>query len=122
MSPSCPYHSVAVLATTMLCASIILPITPPQLFAAAINVGDTPTCSAEILCKLPNNTFDDVSDPVSATPSHPSSVPKNGYNTPVRAKAKPIAASSPEYRVRYPIESMAAIVSREKRTLTIVFQ
>src|ERR671910_190048 len=30
MSPSCPYHLVAVEATTMLCASIILPITPPD--------------------------------------------------------------------------------------------
>ena len=71
MSPSCPYHSVAVLATTMLCASIIFPITPPQLLADAIKVGDTPTCSAEILCKLPNNTLEEVSEPVSATPNQP---------------------------------------------------
>lgn len=63
MSPSCPYHSVAVLATTMLCASIILPITPPQQFAAAIKLADTPICSAEFLCRLPNSTFDEVSEP-----------------------------------------------------------
>src|SRR5580704_19736492 len=78
ISPSCPYHSVAVLATTMLWASIIFPITPPQLFAAAIKFADTPTCSAEIFCRLPNNTFDEVSEPVRATPNHPSKVPKNG--------------------------------------------
>ena len=35
MSPSWPYQRVAVLATTMLCASTILPITPPELLAAA---------------------------------------------------------------------------------------
>src|SRR5271169_5554915 len=99
MSPSCPYQLVAVLATTMLCASIILPMTPPQLLAEAIRMGETPTCCAEIFCRLPNSTFDEVSDPVSATPSHPSSVPKNGYKWPLRAKVKPMVASRPEYRV-----------------------
>src|SRR5436309_494776 len=83
ISPSCPYHPVAVLATTMLCASIILPMTPPVLLAAHINIGETLTCCAVIFCRLPNNTLDDVSDPVSATPSQPSSVPKKGYRCPV---------------------------------------
>src|ERR1700734_4133944 len=95
MSPSCPYHSVAVLATTMLCASIILPMTPPQLLAADISTGETPTCCAEIFCRLPNSTLDDVSDPVSATPSQPSRVPKNGYKCPVREQASPMVAPGP---------------------------
>src|SRR5271166_3230297 len=102
MSPSWPYQLVAVLATTMLCASIILPMTPPQLLAADISTGDTPTCCAEIFCKLPNSTLDEVSEPVSATPSQPSKVPKKGYKCPVRANAKPMVASSPEYRVMKP--------------------
>ena len=51
---------------------------------------------AVIRCRLPNRTLDDVSDPVSATPSQPSIVPKNGYSTPVPAKARPSVASSPE--------------------------
>ena len=34
--------SVATLATTMLCASIIFPITPPEAFAAAVSKGGTP--------------------------------------------------------------------------------
>ena len=34
---------VAALATTMLWASIILPMTPPELLAAAMSVGSTPT-------------------------------------------------------------------------------
>src|ERR1039457_2358311 len=121
ISPSCPYHSVAVLATTMLWASTILPMTPPVLFADAIRIGEGPICCAEIFCKLPNSTFEEVSDPVSATPNHPSNVPKNGYKCPVLANAKPIVASTPEYRVRMPSESMAAIVISENRTCHSVF-
>jgi hypothetical protein len=62
----------------MLCASIILPITPPELFDAAMSVSLTPTFRAVMVCRLPNRTFDEVSDPVNATPNQPSSVPKNG--------------------------------------------
>ena len=50
IGPSWPCCCVAAAATTMLWASIILPITPPELFAAAINTGLTPVCSAVILC------------------------------------------------------------------------
>jgi len=78
---------VAVLETTIDCASIIFPITPPELFAAAIKIGLRPTCDAVIFCRLPNKTFDEVSDPVNATPNQPSIVPKNGYNHPVLANA-----------------------------------
>src|SRR5438105_11413768 len=93
--PSWPYQRVAVEATTIDCASIILPITPPDEFAAAIKIGDKPNCCEVIRCRLPNNTFEAVSDPVSATPSQPSKVPKNGYSTPVLAKARPSVASNP---------------------------
>jgi hypothetical protein len=78
ISPSWPYHLVAVEATTIDCASIILPITPPDELAAAIRTGLKPSCSAEVFCKPPNKTLDAVSDPVSATPSQPSRVPKKG--------------------------------------------
>jgi addiction module HigA family antidote len=54
-------------------------MTPPQLLAEAIIMGETPTGCAEIFCRLPNSTLDEVSEPVSATPSQPSRVPKNGY-------------------------------------------
>ena len=40
--PSCPYHLVAVEATTIDCASIILPMTPPDELAAAISTGLIP--------------------------------------------------------------------------------
>src|SRR6476620_4328973 len=93
---SCPYQRVAVEATTIDCASIILPITPPELLAAAINTGLMPSCSAVTRCKPPKRTFDDVSEPVSVTPSQPMSVPNSGYNQPVLASAKPSVASVPE--------------------------
>src|SRR3954453_24094686 len=78
MVPSCPNQLVAVEATTIDCASIILPITPPDELAAPIRIGEKPSCSEVIFCRLPKSTFDAVSDPVSATPNQPSSVPKKG--------------------------------------------
>src|SRR5205823_13941090 len=102
-----PNQLVAVEATTIDCASIILPITPPEELAAPIRIGDRPSCSEVIFCRLPNSTLDAVSDPVSATPSQPSSVPKNGYSTPVAPKAKPSGARNPEGRARVPTRSIA---------------
>src|SRR5215470_20029414 len=78
IEPSCPNQLVAVEATTIDWASIILPITPPEEFAALIRIGEMPSCSEVIFCKLPNRMLDAVSEPVSATPSQPSSAPKKG--------------------------------------------
>src|SRR3982074_354706 len=111
--PSCPYQLVAVEATTIDWASIILPITPPEELAALIRIGDMLSCSEVIFCRLPNKMFDAVSDPVSATPSQPRSVPKNGYSTPVAANARPSVASTPDSRVSVPIASIAEIVISE---------
>src|SRR6201989_1295329 len=111
--PSWPNQFVAVEGTAIDCASIILPITPPDELAAPIRIGDRPSCSEVIFCKLPNSTLEAVSDPVSATPSQPSSVPKNGYSTPVAANARPSVASTPDSRVRVPIASIAEIVISE---------
>src|SRR5947208_12697772 len=108
--PSCPYQLVAVEATTIDCASIILPMTPPDELAAAIRTDERPSCSEVIFCRLPNRMFEAVSDPVSATPNQPSSVPKKGYSTPVAANARPSVASTPPRRVKVPIASIAEIV------------
>src|SRR5579864_4266825 len=78
IEPSWPNQLVAVEATTIDCASIILPMTPPEELAAPIRIGDRPSCVDVIFCRLPNRMFDAVSDPVSATPNQPSRVPKNG--------------------------------------------
>src|SRR5260370_13455131 len=103
MVPSCPYQLVTVEATTIDCASIILPITPPDELAAPISTDDRPSCSEGIFCRLPNRMFDAVSPPVNATPSQPSSAPKKGYSTPVAAKARPGVAAAPDRRVTLPV-------------------
>src|SRR5213078_4703551 len=113
IEPSWPNQLVAVEATTIDWASIILPITPPEELAAPIRIGDRPSCSEVIFCRLPNRMLEAVSDPVSATPSQPSSVPKKGYSTPVAANARPSVASTPESRVKVPIASIAEIVISE---------
>jgi len=100
----------------MLCASIILPITPPELFEAAARSGEKPSCWAEICCRFPNNTLEEVSLPVNATPSQPSIGEKKGNKAPVLANARPIVASRPPNRVVNPNASIAAIVSSDKRT------
>jgi len=86
---------VATAATTMLCASIILPMTPPELLAAAVRMGEMSSCWAVTFCKFPNSTLEEVSLPVSATPSQPSSGEKKGKSTPVEANANPIVVSVP---------------------------
>src|ERR1700682_3910911 len=113
MVPSCPYQLVAVEATTIEWALIILPMTPPEELAALIRIGEMLSCSEVIFCRLPNRMLDAVSDPVSATPNQPSSVPKNGYNTPDAANARPSVASTPGRRVSVPIASIAEIVISE---------
>src|SRR6202166_1097741 len=113
MVPSWPDQLGSVEAATIDCASIILPITPPDELAAAISTDDRPSCSDVIFCRLPNRMLEAVSEPVSATPSQPSSVPKKGYSTPVAANARPSVASTPDSRVSVPIASIAEIVISE---------
>src|SRR4051794_29882773 len=55
--PSWPNQLVAVEATTIDCASIILPMTPPEELAAPIRIGDKPNCSDVIFCRFPNRMF-----------------------------------------------------------------
>ena len=81
-----------------------------------------PSCCDVIRCKLPKRAFDEVSLPVSATPSQPRNVPKNGYNQPVRVKASPSTASSPEYRVTNPSPNMNEIAIIASRIRTSVRQ
>src|SRR3954451_20615612 len=88
-------------------------MTPPEELAAAIKTGEMPSCSDVIFCRFPNRMFDAVSDPVSATPNQPSSVPKKGYSTQVAANASPSVASTPDSRVSVPIASIADIVISE---------
>ncbi len=53
------------------CGEIILPSTPPELFDAAIRTSDSPAWFAAVTCSAPNRELAEVSEPVTATPSHP---------------------------------------------------
>src|SRR5260370_8516809 len=97
--PSWPNQLVAVEATTIDCASIILPMTPPDEFAAPIRIGDRPSGSDVIFCRLPTRMLEGVSEPGSAPPNQPSSGPKNGQSAPQPAKAAPSAHSIPHSKV-----------------------
>src|SRR6516165_7260707 len=78
IDPSWPNQLVAVEATTIDCASIILPMTPPDEFVAVMRIDESPSCSAVTFCNPPNRTLEAVSDPVSATPSQPRRAAKKG--------------------------------------------
>src|SRR3984957_9552451 len=72
MSPSLPCTPTAAAAMARFCGEIILPSTPPELLPAAISTGDRPALAAAGTCRAPNRELDEVSDPVTATPSQPS--------------------------------------------------
>jgi hypothetical protein len=87
---------VAVLETTIDWASIIFPITPPLELAEAIKIGLIPGRSAVTFSRFPKSAFEPASVPVNATPSQPSSVPKNGKSRPVFVTLSPSMVSIPE--------------------------
>ena len=75
---------------------IILPVTPPVVFAATRSTSDTPTCCAVMACKFENSAFADVSDPVRNTPIQPKNGEKNGNRPPVPANANANVEDRPE--------------------------
>src|SRR5258708_12491511 len=77
IEPSWPNQLVAVEATTIDCASIILPMTPPDELAAPMRIGDRPNCSDVIFCKPPNTTSAAVPHPPTPPPPHPTTAPTN---------------------------------------------
>src|SRR5438045_667013 len=66
-----PGGPTAAAAMARFCGEIILPSTPPEEFAAAIRTGFSPVWWAAVTCRAPNSEFEDVSEPVTATPSQP---------------------------------------------------
>ena len=75
---------------------IILPKTPPLLFAETVTIGSMPIFSAVTACSLPKRAFEEVSDPVMNTPNHPSIAAKNGKSCPDAANAYPSVIAIPE--------------------------
>ena len=88
-SDSFPTRPVAAAATAIDCGDIILPTTPPELFAATVKTGLTPICSAVTCCNLANKALEEVSEPVRKTPSQPRTGDKTVNNEPVDASKSP---------------------------------
>src|SRR5665647_2695379 len=70
-SPSLPDRPTAAAAIARFWGETILPSTPPEELAAAISAGLSPALPAAETCNAPNREFDDVSEPVTATPIQP---------------------------------------------------
>ena len=68
-----------------------MPSTPPDEFAAASSSGGSPAAFAAVTCSEPNSALDDVSDPVTATPSQPITGERNASAPPALAIVSPIA-------------------------------
>src|SRR5476649_2297616 len=85
MSPSLPERPTAAAAIARFCGEIILPSTPPEELAAAIRAGLSPTCLAAETCSAPNSEFEEVSEPVTATPSQPRIGERNANAAPAPA-------------------------------------
>src|SRR5262249_56125932 len=91
----------------MVCASVILRMTRPELLVGVVRMGVRPRAPADTFWRFPKSTLEEVSLPVRATPSQPRSAEKKGKSFPVLAKARPIVESEPEYRVVKPRSSIA---------------
>src|SRR6478672_6056306 len=96
MSPSRPDRPTAAAAIARFCGEIILPSTPPEEFAAAIRTGLSPVWLAAVTCRAPNSELDDVSEPVTATPSHPSTGERRANAAPAPAIHAPSVPVWPE--------------------------
>src|ERR671921_2720685 len=88
-SPSLPCRPVELVPTARFCGLIIFPRTPPEELAPTARTGLNPSWVAVVFCRLAKRALDEVSEPVSATPSHPMNEAKNGKRTPVAANARP---------------------------------
>src|ERR687885_2891040 len=88
-SPSLPARPVELVPTARFCGLTIFPKTPPEELAPTARTGLSPSWLAVVFCRLAKRAFEEVSEPVRATPSHPINGAKNGKRTPVAANARP---------------------------------
>src|ERR687883_287810 len=89
-SPSRPPRPTAAAPIARFCGEIIFPSTPPELLAAAMSVGERFALCAAATCNAPKSEFDDVSDPVTATPNQPRIGERNAKKPPAPASHCPI--------------------------------
>ncbi len=96
-SPSWPAMPTAAAPMARFCGEIIFPSTPPELLAAAMSVGDSPASSAALTWRAPKRALEDVSDPVTATPSQPISAERNAKKPPAPAAHRPRVTVWPDW-------------------------
>src|SRR5680860_261225 len=89
MSPSLPAMPTAAAAIARFWGEIILPSTPPELLADASRTSDSPASLAASTWRAPKSAFDDVSEPVIATPSHPTIADRKANTSPEPATQRP---------------------------------
>src|SRR5947209_10714340 len=89
----------------------ILAITPPELLAAAMSVGERPACLAAATCSAPKSELVEVSDPVTAVPNQPISGDRKAKNPPAPAAQVPSVAVWPDRFITYATASTAQTVS-----------
>jgi len=95
-SPSLPVIEAAAAATARFCGESILPSTPADELVAAMSTGLRSACFAAVACRSPNSAFEEVSEPVIVTPSHPITGESSAKKPPVAARACPRLCVWPE--------------------------
>src|SRR6185312_11434614 len=88
-SPSLPCRFTAEAAIARFWGEIILPSTPPEELAAAIRVWDRFACWAAVICSTPKRELEEVSEPVTATPSQPRIGDRKAKKLPAPATHRP---------------------------------
>src|SRR3954471_3270977 len=118
MSPSPPAIPTAAAPMARFWGEIIFPRTPPELFEAAMSVGERSALWAAATCRAPNSEFDEVSDPVTATPNQPRIGERKAKKPPAPASHWPIVIVWPERVMTEEIASTDATVRVAQRRRT----
>src|SRR6478609_6689126 len=96
MSPSLPVSPTAAAPIARFWGEIILPITPPELLAAASSVGERCDWWAADTCRAPKSEFAEVSEPVTAVPNQPTIGDRKAKAAPAPAIHRPSVIVCPE--------------------------
>src|SRR5690606_38916880 len=97
MADSWPTRPTAVAAMVRFWGLIILPTTPPEVFAATSSAGSRPAFSAAVCWSVANRASALVSGPVTAVPSQPRIGERNAKAAPVPAIQVPMVIVWPDW-------------------------
>src|SRR2546421_4027350 len=121
-SPSRPARPTAAVAMARFCGEIIFPSTPPEELAPAVSVAFRSAWCAADTCNAPNSALEEVSEPVTATPSQPSSGDSSANSPPALAIQEPSVCVWPLPFITYASASTVATVRIAQRSWTSVRQ